>query len=281
MEKEMKAVAKKTTQKEAKFLRDLQAEYSKAYSNAYRELRDILDKMPGGKLNAVEMQKYNRLEKLTKNIQDELNRVGSMQTNQLKTFLKDAYEINYYNTGYAIDKTLGIKTGFSAVDRKQVGAMINNPLLNIAIADNKAKVKMDISRTLAQAVANGDGIQATAKKLKDRIDVSLSRATRIARTETTKTMAKARIDGMKRASDAGIKIQKEWVATLDERTRESHAEVDGEKVDLDKNFSNGLSQPDEVNCRCSITAYFPDYSRDRKDDYKYANYEDWAKQNHI
>jgi len=52
------------------------------------------------------------------------------------------------------------------------------------------------------------------------------------------------------------------MATLDERTRESHAEIDGEIVDIDKEFSNGLmypadpdGEPAEVyNCRCTMVA---------------------------
>jgi uncharacterized protein with gpF-like domain len=53
---------------------------------------------------------------------------------------------------------------------------------------------------------------------------------------------------------------KVWVATADDRTRESHAELDGEEVLVDEPFSNGLmcpadptGEPEEVyNCRCTI-----------------------------
>jgi SPP1 gp7 family putative phage head morphogenesis protein len=278
---------KQTEKMEKEFINKLQREFSVAYTNARKELSKMIEKMPDGKLSQAEMMKYDRLTKLISNIQDEVKRAESLQDYQLKTFLKDAYEINYYNTGYAVDKTLGIKTGFSAVDRKQVEAMINNPLLNVAIADNKARAQTEIARTLTQSVVNGEGIRDTARKLKDRIDVSLNRAERIARTETTKTMSKARTDGMARVERAGIKIQKEWVATLDGRTRDSHQSLDGKRVDVGEEFKPGLLNPgdgpadESVNCRCTTTAYLPEYSTDRADEYEYANYNDWKRKNGI
>lgn len=279
---------KLTYQQEKALLKRMQREFSIAYTNGYKEIRKLIDKMPDGKLTQAEMMKYDRLNKLIKNIQDEVMRAERVQDFQMKTYLKDAYEINYYRTGYAVDSTLGVKTGFSAVDRKQVEVMINNPLLNIAIADNKARVQQDIARTLTQSVVNGEGIRDTARKLKDRIDVSLARAERIVRTETTKTMNKARTDGMKRVEKAGIRVQKEWVATLDGNTRDTHGALDGKRVDVDDEFKPGLFAPGEgsdpaevVNCRCSTVAYFPEFSTDRADEYEYANYEDWKRKNAI
>jgi hypothetical protein len=71
---------------------------------------------------------------------------------------------------------------------------------------------------------------------------------------------KARLDGMYRASDIGVKVRKQWRATLDNRTRDSHKLLDGETIDLDATFDNGLKYPREpggalseiCNCRCRI-----------------------------
>lgn len=64
----------------------------------------------------------------------------------------------------------------------------------------------------------------------------------------------------------GIKLKKEWLATLDGRTRHSHAALDGEKVGTDEKFSNGCrfpgdpqGRPGEVyNCRCTMVAALDD-----------------------
>ena len=71
---------------------------------------------------------------------------------------------------------------------------------------------------------------------------------------------KARLDGMYRAEDMGNFITKIWIATLDNRTRDAHAERDGEEIALDDEFAPGLSRPrdpngapEEIcNCRCSL-----------------------------
>lgn len=57
----------------------------------------------------------------------------------------------------------------------------------------------------------------------------------------------------------GADVLKQWDATLDGRTRESHRRVDGEIRELDEKFSNGLMFPGDpsggaaevVNCRCT------------------------------
>ncbi len=71
---------------------------------------------------------------------------------------------------------------------------------------------------------------------------------------------KARLDGMYRAEDLGNSITKIWIATLDNRTRDAHADRDGEEIALDDEFAPGLSRPRDpngalseiCNCRCSL-----------------------------
>ena len=61
-------------------------------------------------------------------------------------------------------------------------------------------------------------------------------------------------------SELGFEVMKKWLATLDDRTRESHVDLDGEVVEVDEPFSNGLmypadpsGEPEEVyNCRCTM-----------------------------
>lgn len=76
----------------------------------------------------------------------------------------------------------------------------------------------------------------------------------------TDAESKARLDGMRRAEDMGNSITKIWIATLDNRTRDAHADRDGEEIALDDEFAPGLSRPRDpngalseiCNCRCSL-----------------------------
>ena len=71
---------------------------------------------------------------------------------------------------------------------------------------------------------------------------------------------KARLDGMYWAEYLGNKMHKAWIATNDNRTRDSHALLDGVEIPLDKIFDNGCSRPRDpngepaeiCNCRCSL-----------------------------
>lgn len=71
---------------------------------------------------------------------------------------------------------------------------------------------------------------------------------------------KARLDGMYRAEDMGNSITKIWISTLDNRTRDAHADRDGEEIALDDEFAPGLTRPRDpngapaeiCNCRCSL-----------------------------
>jgi hypothetical protein len=98
-----------------------------------------------------------------------------------------------------------------------------------------------------------------AKGLSDISRVGYNNAVRIARTEGHRIQNQAAMDTMYSAKEKGADIVKQWDATLDGATRESHAAVDGEIRELDKPFSNGLmfaGDPDGgaaevVNCRCA------------------------------
>ena len=71
---------------------------------------------------------------------------------------------------------------------------------------------------------------------------------------------KARLDGMYWAEYLGNRMHKAWIATLDNRTRHSHAMLDGVDIPLNEIFGNGCARPKDpngrpeeiCNCRCSL-----------------------------
>ena len=101
----------------------------------------------------------------------------------------------------------------------------------------------------------------TAARIRASTGFSAKRALLIARTETT--MA-ANIGAFGSAMDSGLNLEKYWIATNDNRTRDSHAEMLGTKpLPMDEPFDVGGTEmmypgdpsapPDEVcNCRCIL-----------------------------
>ena len=80
-------------------------------------------------------------------------------------------------------------------------------------------------------------------------------AQRIARTEVHNAHNKAIQDTYK---DMGVEYT-QWIAAGDDRTRDSHVEIDGEIILVGETYSNGLRYPGDtsgpleewINCRCS------------------------------
>ncbi len=90
-------------------------------------------------------------------------------------------------------------------------------------------------------------------------------AIRSARTAVTGAQNAGRMDSYVAAQKMGIELEREWLATLDNRTRHQHAMMDGHKAPIDKPFimdghkimyPGDMSAPGYLvyNCRCTLVA---------------------------
>lgn len=131
-----------------------------------------------------------------------------------------------------------------------------------------------INSTVESAIINGNSIDEIAENLSDRLEsVNENSAVRTARTAAISALNAGTLESFYEAQEMGIKIWKKWVATLDDRTRPSHQMIDGETVELDEEFTNGLQYPGDpkgdpsevYNCRCTLTAYLPDYDNEEEE----------------
>lgn len=121
-------------------------------------------------------------------------------------------------------------------------------------------LKKRITAQVSRGISTGMSFADVAKQLKGEVNIGFNKAVRIARTEGHRIQCTAAMDVMKTAKDKGADVVKQWDAALDDRTRESHAMVDGEIREVDKPFSNGLDFPGDpgggaaevVNCRCAL-----------------------------
>jgi hypothetical protein len=119
-------------------------------------------------------------------------------------------------------------------------------------------------QTIEQASREGWSIPRTASAIVETVDgVSGARATALARTDliglANGASQAAAVDAFAGRDD----VTKIWLATEDERTRETHSEADGQEVPLNEYFTVGDGEllypgdpngPDEeiINCRCTI-----------------------------
>lgn len=121
-----------------------------------------------------------------------------------------------------------------------------------------------VTRIIRKGEEDGLGVEAIAKNLINNISdatISKGRAATIARTETHMAAGYAM---HAQAATIGYPVTKTWVAVEDERTRPTHAAVDGTTINNDEYFDVGADRmlypgdPDAsaeevINCRCAFT----------------------------
>lgn len=181
------------------------------------------------------------------------------------------YSLNRNYAAYTIEQVAG-NVGFDLWDEQTVKRlMVEQPdlmpyyppkrALNRGI--DLAYGKKQITASVTSSILQGKSIKHMADDLQARITtMSRDSAIRTARTAVTGAQNAGRMDSYAAAEKMGIKLKKEWLATLDARTRHSHAMLDGEQVAQDKKFSNGCRFPGDpqgppweiYNCRCTLIA---------------------------
>lgn len=181
------------------------------------------------------------------------------------------YSLNRNYSAYTIEQVAG-NVGFDLWDEQTVKRlMVEQPDLmpyypkdralkrGIDLAYGKKQITVSVTSSILQ----GKSIKHMADDLQMRITtMSRDSAIRTARTAVTGAQNAGRMDSYAAAEKMGIKLKKRWLATLDARTRHSHAMLDGEQVAQDKKFSNGCRFPGDpqgppweiYNCRCTLIA---------------------------
>lgn len=284
--------AHKETDKELeKMERKLRVVYGQAAARSQQKLGQFLDKfqeldaikrrqVQEGKLdrnayitwrkNKVAMSENYRamMDTLTSDMVN-TNRIAASVING---HLSEVYANNYNFGTYQIEHDSRINTSFTLYDRQTVERLMrDNPDIipikaRVDIPKDKLWNKRKINDVVTQSILAGDSIPDIAKSLTKVAEMNKAASVRTARTATTSAQNGGRIDSYKRAKEMGIDIQQQWVATLDNRTRDTHRALDGEIIDVAKDkwhpakFSNGCKfpgdpagPPEEIyNCRCTL-----------------------------
>lgn len=181
------------------------------------------------------------------------------------------YSLNRNYAAYTIEQVAG-NIGFDLWDEQTVKRlMVEQPDLMPYYPPKRALKrgidlaygKKQITASVTSSILQGKSIKHMSDDLQKRITtMSRDSAIRTARTAVTGAQNAGRMDSYAAAEKMGIKLKKRWVATLDSRTRHTHAMLDGEQVAQDKKFSNGCRFPGDpqgppweiYNCRCTLIA---------------------------
>lgn len=184
------------------------------------------------------------------------------------------YSLNRNYAAYTIER-VGGNIGFTLYDEATVRRLVQkSPRLMPYYPKKKAVARgidlawgrRQIRAQITSSILQGESILDIAKHLMQRIpEMNKASAVRTARTAVTSAQNGGRLASYEKADQMGIKVRKVWIATKDGRTRRDHRRLDGETVDWDEDFSNGLrfpgdpsGPPKEVySCRCTVRTEVP------------------------
>lgn len=178
----------------------------------------------------------------------------------------DAYAINHDYATFQVERGSNLDTSYTLYDRATVERLTRDQpdLLPAVKVDGKKDLawnRKHIASAITQGVLQGESMDRVARRLRSVADMDYRAAMRTARTTMTSAQNAGRVDAYRRAEGMGVHVRKQWLATLDRRTRHSHRRLDGEVVGMDESFSNGLGYPGDpgpgigsevYNCRCTL-----------------------------
>lgn len=267
--------------------RDELNETVKAYFESFRkrdeEMKKLIGTIQNGKEWTEQDYKIWRLNQIGrgKRFEDLVSKVSKRYTNANEVaiaYVNDetpsVYALNRNYAAYTIERLSG-NIGFTLWDESTVKRLIKDDpdLMPYYPKERTVKRSIDlkygqrqIKKSVTSGILQSKSVGKIATDLQARIsEMNRASAVRAARTAVTGAQNAGRMDSYHAAAKMGIKLKKEWIATLDGRTRHAHRLLDGQKVDVDKPFKvegreirfpgDPTAHPSLVyNCRCTLIA---------------------------
>lgn len=148
-----------------------------------------------------------------------------------------------------------------------------------------------VNNAIAQGLIQGNSMPQIAQRLQNVAQMDDNAAIRNARTAVTCAENMGRNEAYNFMRENGVPAVKEWSATLDDRTRDTHLLLNDTRPNEDGYFGEGILHPahlmqfpadpngepqERYNCRCRLQVVPEEYSREANE----SNYERWMRENY-
>ena len=197
----------------------------------------------------TKLVKTPEFKKLSADIATDLTKVNQEAAEYINNQSPSIYANNYNAIGNGLQRDL---SGYSFTPITEAEAEQYSGVEQQVISTAEDK-KWNI-KTIAKTVVAGAMLYKTVRNVfsdagKRTVSQNRGSAYRQASDMATGAENLGRLDSMYRASDEGFGIRKVWVATLDNRTRDTHIEYDNlPPMELDYEYNTGLKEPKDPNC---------------------------------
>lgn len=267
--------------------------YTQAYEDVKKKADDyfarfaVKDKakrglVAAGKLSKAEYSTWRRNQMLSgkrwtdlrDQLAQDLTNVNKIAAGMVRGELNEVFAINANYSEYLIENGMRMNYGFTLYDRNTVANLVMNdpdiipwkPDVDVP-ADLRWNRQM-VTSHVTQGILQGESIPHLSKRLLKTVNNDRIAAVRTARTAVTSAQNAGRQAVYDKAKSMGLNLQKEWLATLDGRTRHDHGMADGQRVPLDGKFTVGghkMKYPGDMsapgwlvyNCRCTTITVEP------------------------
>lgn len=263
-------------------LKDIKKDVSKYIKN--------YDTLSFSKRLEVEMQ-LTTAKQIEQIIIDKFSEVDST----IKEFAEQSAEHGYNGVWYALEGAENIQLGLPVLTENYIDTLlamkINGMNFSQLLYNKRDKLAEEVAGALFYGVSNGKGYKEIAKRINELTEASYKQALRIAITEGGRIQSETTQKGYEESEKKGVSLEKEWLATLDSKTRTSHQHLDGQRVGINEKFhSNGKTADGprlfgdaglDINCRCTtipiVDKISPELRKDNetKAEVPFMSYEEW------
>lgn len=287
--------AKYTDEQIARMEKQLKSVYNQAYKDILQKQKDFNEKyakkeakyaaqVASGQITQEQFDSWKKgqvfqgeqWQNKKKDILNTIYNSNKIATDIVNGKTQNVFAFNANYTSYELEHGAGVNFGFSLYDSATVVNLIKNdpqllPKWKIDRPKDYTWNQKKLNRQISLGIIEGESLDKIATRFSDSLATqNFNKMRTFARTAMTGAQNSGRQTSLENAKSLGIKLKKEWMATLDHRTRINHRLLDGQKVNTDDYFEvNGLKirypgDPQAVpamtyNCRCTMVGDIEDY----------------------
>lgn len=268
MNKRQLEILKYQMQNEKKILQLLKQVYQRASMDCERKIRELAGRTDMENLQSIIYQKQYQ-EALKKQIDGILDALQNKEFENIAEYLTGCYEDGFLGALYDIHGQ-GIPFIFpidqaQVVEAIQTNSKISTNLytrLGEDVSYLKKSIRAELSRGIASGSTWAEMAAHIAHGMNSPFHKAMNKAMRIARTEGHRIQNRAQMDTLNKAKENGADVVKQWISTLDDRTRETHKILDGQIREIEDYFEvNGHKAKypggfgvasEDIHCRCCM-----------------------------
>ncbi|WP_272515442.1 phage minor head protein [Providencia sp. PROV214] len=194
-----------------------------------------------------------------------------LQGGEFNNFFFNEYVSTAYERGTAQEyaNLAQQSTAYAATQQSVATVLLSEPYqLRMALVRARvfeemkglsAQVKADMARILTDGIARGLNPREVARNLNEQSGIEIRRANRVARTEITTALRRARMDEADEASEAlNLETRQVHISALSPTTRPNHASRHGKIFTTDEQRDWWAVDGNSINCKCSTVTILTD-----------------------